>query len=79
MSLLLAFNFGSSTVGIFAAHFGQNWDDPKVIYGTDAGKRIKMDADKITNMFMLNPKDVRIAELETELAAAARIELEARE
>jgi acetone carboxylase, alpha subunit len=47
-----------------------SWDDPKVIYGTDMGKRIKMDADNMTSMFMLNPKDVRIAELEAELAAA---------
>ena len=50
-------------------YFG-SWDDPKVIYGTSVGQRVKMDADKLQSMFMLNPKDVRIAELEAELKAA---------
>jgi hypothetical protein len=54
-----------------------SWDDPAVIYGTHAGERIKMDADDITSMFMPNPKDVRIAQLEEELNAA-RAELKAR-
>jgi len=54
-----------------------SWDDPTVVYGTHAGERIKMDADNITSMFMPNPKDVRIAQLEEELTSA-RAELEAR-
>jgi acetone carboxylase, alpha subunit len=50
-------------------YFG-SWDDPRVIYGTTAGQRVKMDADKLVSMYMLNPKDVRIAQLEAELKAA---------
>ncbi len=53
-----------------------SWDDPTVIYGTHAGERIKMDADNIASMFMPNPKDVRIAQLEEELTSA-RAKLEA--
>lgn len=53
-----------------------SWDDPKVIYGTSAGKRVKMDADKIESIFMPNPKDVRINQLEGELRAV-RAELDA--
>lgn len=55
--------------------FYGSWDDPTVVYGTHAGKRVKMDSDNIESMFMPNPKDVRIAELEGELKAA-RAELE---
>ena len=40
------------------------------------GERIKMDADNMTSMFMLNPKDVRIAQLEEELSST-RAELDA--
>jgi N-methylhydantoinase B/oxoprolinase/acetone carboxylase alpha subunit len=50
-------------------YFG-SWDDPRVIYGTSVGQRVKMDADKLVSMFMLNPKDVRIAQLEADLKAA---------
>jgi N-methylhydantoinase B/oxoprolinase/acetone carboxylase alpha subunit len=46
-----------------------SWQDPKVIYATSAGQRIKMDADKLQGVYMPHPKDVRIAELEAELAA----------
>ncbi len=46
-----------------------SWDDPTVIYGTSNGQRIKMPSDNIQSMFMPNPKDVRIAELEAEVAA----------
>jgi acetone carboxylase alpha subunit len=46
-----------------------SWQDPKTIYATSAGQRIRMDADKLTGVFMPNPKDVRIAELEAEVAA----------
>ena len=53
-----------------------SWDDPKVIYGTSAGKRIKMDADNITSMFMPNPKDEKIKGLERQLASV-KAELEA--
>ena len=49
-------------------YFG-SWDNPKVIYGMSGGKRMKMDANKIVSMFMPNPKDLRICELEAELAA----------
>lgn len=45
------------------------WDDPKGIYGIMAGQRVKMRADALQSQFMLNPKDVRIAELEAEVAA----------
>jgi acetone carboxylase, alpha subunit len=44
------------------------WDDPTRIYATSGGKRIQMDADKLQGAFMPNPKDVRIAELEAQLA-----------
>jgi N-methylhydantoinase B/oxoprolinase/acetone carboxylase alpha subunit len=43
------------------------WDDPRKIYASSAGQRILMDADKLQGVFMLNPKDVRIAELEARL------------
>ena len=56
--------------------FYGSWDDPKVIYGTHSGKRVKMDADNIESMFMPNPKDVRIDALEGELKSV-RAELEA--
>jgi acetone carboxylase, alpha subunit len=45
-----------------------SWDDPTVIYGTSSGKRIKMKASEMQSMFMPNPKDVKIARLEGELA-----------
>lgn len=47
-------------------YFG-SWDDTKVIYASSAGQRIKMDADKLQGVFMLNPKDLRIAELEAQV------------
>ncbi len=47
-------------------YFG-SWDDPKVIYGTNAGQRVRMDADNLASMFMPNPKDMRIAQLEAEV------------
>jgi len=50
-------------------YFG-SWDNPKVIYGMSGGQRVKMDSDKIVSMFMPNPKDMKIAELEEELARA---------
>jgi len=46
-----------------------SWGDPSVVYGIMAGQRVKMPADAIQSQFMLNPKDVRIAELEAEVAA----------
>ena len=46
-----------------------SWDDTKVIYASSAGQRIKMDADKLQGVFMLNPKDLRIAELEAQVEA----------
>jgi acetone carboxylase alpha subunit len=49
-------------------YFG-SWDDNKVIYASTAGQRIKMDSDKLQGAFMLNPKDLRIAELEAQVAS----------
>ena len=46
-----------------------SWDDPTVIYGSIMGKRVKMDADKLQSVFMLNPKDVKIEALERKVAA----------
>ena len=48
-------------------YFG-SWDDPKTIYATSGGRRITMPADQLQGVFMPNPKDLRIAELERELA-----------
>ena len=44
-----------------------SWDDTQVIYASSAGQRIKMDADKLQGVFMLNPKDLRIAALEAQV------------
>ena len=49
-------------------YFG-SWDDPRRIYATSAGQRVQMDAETLQGVFMPNPKDVRIAELEAQLAA----------
>lgn len=48
-------------------YFG-SWDDASVIYATSAGQRMTMQADQLQGAFMLNPKDVRISQLEAELA-----------
>jgi acetone carboxylase, alpha subunit len=47
-----------------------SWENPREIYATSAGQRIKMASDQLVGVFMPNPKDVRIAELEAKLAAA---------
>ena len=49
-------------------YFG-SWSDNKEIFATSAGQRIKLEADKLQGVFMPNPKDVRIAELEAEVSA----------
>jgi acetone carboxylase alpha subunit len=49
-------------------YFG-SWDDNKEIYATTMGQRIKMPADQLQGAFMINPKDLRIMQLEGELAA----------
>ncbi|MEF7615093.1 hydantoinase B/oxoprolinase family protein [Aquincola sp. MAHUQ-54] len=49
-------------------YFG-SWDDPRRIYATSAGQRIVMDADQLQGVYMPDPKDLRIAELESRLAA----------
>jgi N-methylhydantoinase B/oxoprolinase/acetone carboxylase alpha subunit len=49
-------------------YFG-SWDDPKVIHARAMGAKITMPADAIQGVFMPHPKDVRIAELEAEVAA----------
>lgn len=46
-----------------------SWDDPKVIIAGAGATRIRMSSDAIQGCFMPNPKDVRIAELEAQLAA----------
>jgi acetone carboxylase, alpha subunit len=46
-----------------------SWADSRKIYATNAGQRVVMDADRLQGVFMPNPKDVRIAQLEAELAA----------
>jgi acetone carboxylase, alpha subunit len=48
-------------------YFG-SWSDTNVIYATSAGQRITMPAEQLQGVFMPNPKDLRIAELEGELA-----------
>lgn len=50
-------------------YFG-SWENNKEIYATSMGQRIKMPADQLQGAFMLNPKDVRIAQLEAQLAAS---------
>jgi acetone carboxylase, alpha subunit len=49
-------------------YFG-SWDDRTVIHATSMGQPITMSADALRGAFMLNPKDVRIAQLESEMAA----------
>jgi len=49
-------------------YFG-SWENPKEIYASSAGQRIKMDSDKLQGAFMLNPKDLQIAALEAKVAA----------
>lgn len=48
-------------------YFG-SWSDPTRIHANHSGQRITMDADKLVGVFMPNPKDVRIAQLEQQLA-----------
>jgi hypothetical protein len=48
-------------------YFG-SWDDNKVIYASDAGQRVKMAADQLRGVFMLNPKDLLIQRLESQVA-----------
>ena len=49
-------------------YFG-SWGNLKEVYATTMGQRIKMPSDQLQGAFMLNPKDVRIMELEAELEA----------
>ena len=49
-------------------YFG-SWNDPTQIYATTMGQRITMKSDQLQGAFMLNPKDVRIAELEAQVSA----------
>lgn len=46
------------------------WDDPALVYGVNMGQRVKLQGPALASMFMLNPKDLRIAELEAQLKAA---------
>lgn len=48
-------------------YFG-SWNDVNVIYADSAGQRITMPANALQGVFMPNPKDVRIAQLEAEVA-----------
>ena len=45
------------------------WDRQDEVYGVMLGNRVKMNGNALQSQFMLNPKDVRIAELEAEVAA----------
>ncbi|TXH03177.1 MAG: acetone carboxylase subunit alpha [Nevskiaceae bacterium] len=47
-------------------YFG-SWDNNREIYATTMGQRVKMPAEQLQGAFMLNPKDVRIMQLEGEL------------
>jgi TolA-binding protein len=47
-------------------YFG-SWDDLEKIYAVSAGRRVTMKADQLQGVFMPNPKDVRIAQLEAQL------------
>jgi hypothetical protein len=44
------------------------WGKQGEIYGETMGQRVKMSGDALMSMFMLNPKDVKIAALEAENA-----------
>ena len=48
--------------------FYGSWDDPRVIYAGAGASRVKMDAGSLRGVFMADPKDVRIAELEATVA-----------
>lgn len=43
------------------------WDKQDEVYGVMMGQRVKMDGNALQSQFMLDPKDVRIAELEAEV------------
>jgi N-methylhydantoinase B/oxoprolinase/acetone carboxylase alpha subunit len=49
-----------------------SWSDPKTIYAMNGGQRVTMSADELRGVFMPNPKDVRIAELESQLERLQR-------
>jgi len=49
-------------------YFG-SWSDNAEIYATTLGQRVTMPADRLQGAYMLDPKDVRIAELEARLDA----------
>lgn len=51
-------------------YFG-SWDDPAQIYAGLPGARVKTTAAAQTGVFMPNPKDLRIAELEAQIARMA--------
>jgi acetone carboxylase, alpha subunit len=49
--------------------FMGSWSDPGEVWGISMGQRVRMRANALQGQFMLNPKDVRIAQLEAEVAA----------
>jgi acetone carboxylase alpha subunit len=51
-------------------YFG-SWADTRVIHAQNPaiGLSVKMDADKLQGIYMPNPKDLRIAELEAQIEA----------
>jgi acetone carboxylase alpha subunit len=49
-------------------YFG-SWENTQEIYATTMGQRVKMPSDQLQGAFMIDPKDLRIAELEAKLAA----------
>ena len=46
-----------------------SWNDNAEIYASSMGQRVKMPASQLQGVFMPNPKDVRIMQLEAELEA----------
>lgn len=47
-----------------------SWDDPALIYAGQGAQRVTMRQGQVHGVMMADPKDVRIAQLEAELAAA---------
>ena len=50
-------------------YFG-SWDNNELIHATTMGQRVTMPAGQMQGAFMLNPKDLRIMQLEAQLAEA---------
>lgn len=44
------------------------WNDTSEVYGVNYGQRVKMPADQMQGMFMLDPKDVQLMQMQGEIA-----------